>query len=65
MSSSKFYLTLSALIFAVIAVAHLTRAIEQWMIVIGAWTVPVALSWVGAIAAASLSVWAFSLARKT
>lgn len=65
MPSLKSYLTLSAAIFAVVALAHLTRAIAAWTIVIGPWTVPVALSWIGAIAAAGLSVWAFLLVRKT
>jgi hypothetical protein len=64
MPSLKTFLTVSAAIFAFIALAHLVRAIAQWPIVIGPWTVPVALSWVGAIAAAAVSVWAFSLARK-
>jgi hypothetical protein len=63
MSSLKSYLTLSAVVFAIVALAHLIRAIEAWTIVIGAWTIPVALSWIGAIAAAFLSGWAFSLAR--
>jgi hypothetical protein len=60
----KAYITISAVVFAVVAIAHLTRAIAQWTIVIDQWTVPVALSWLGAAAAAALSVWAFSLARK-
>jgi hypothetical protein len=60
----KTYITISAVVFAVIAVAHLTRAIAQWTIVIDQWTVPVAVSWIGAVAAAALSVWAFSLARR-
>lgn len=64
MPSPKTYLTFSAVIFAVIALAHLTRAIEQWPIVVGPWMVPVSLSWLGAIAAAGVSAWAFSLARK-
>jgi hypothetical protein len=64
MPSRKSYLTLSAAVFALVALAHLLRAIAQWPIVIGPWTVPVALSWIGAIAAAALSAWAFSLARK-
>jgi hypothetical protein len=62
--SLKSYLTLSAVVFAVVALAHLTRAIEAWTIVVGPWTVPVAVSWIGAIAAAVLSGWAFSLAGK-
>jgi hypothetical protein len=60
----KTYITISAVVFALIAVAHLTRAITQWTIVIDHWTVPVAVSWIGAAAAAALSIWAFSLARK-
>ena len=64
MSSLKTFLTLSSAIFAFIALAHLARAIAQWPIAIGAWTVPVSLSWLGAIAAAAISAWAFSLARR-
>jgi hypothetical protein len=60
----KTYITVSALVFAVVALAHLVRAIAQWSIVIDHWTIPVAVSWIGAAAAAALSVWAFSLARK-
>ena len=63
MSSLKSYLTLSALVFAIVALAHLMRAIQAWTIVVGPWTVPIAVSWIGAIAAAVLSGWAFSLAR--
>jgi hypothetical protein len=64
MVSQKSYLMLSATIFAIVALAHLLRAIEQWTIVIGLWTVPIALSWLGAIVAGILSVWAFSLALR-
>jgi hypothetical protein len=60
----KSYVTISAAIFALIAVAHLARAIAQWTIVIDQWTIPVAVSWIGAAAAAAMSVWAFSLARR-
>jgi hypothetical protein len=64
MASMKTYITVSAIVFALVAVAHLTRAIAQWTIVIDQWTVPLVVSWIGAAAAAALSVWAFSLARK-
>lgn len=64
MASVRTYVTVSAMVFAVIAVAHLTRAIAQWTIVIDHWTIPIAVSWIGAAAAAGLSLWAFSLARK-
>jgi len=55
------YLTISATAFAVVALAHVVRAVEQWNIVIGPWPVPIALSWIAAVASAGLSGWAFSL----
>ena len=65
MSSIKHYLTISAVLFGLVALAHLARAIAQWPLVIGTWSVPMALSWIAAIVTASLSVWAFSLVRRT
>ena len=55
MASVRTYITISAIVFAVVAVAHLTRAIAQWTIVIDQWTIPIAVSWIGAAAAAGLS----------
>ena len=61
MTQTDRYLTISATAFAVVAIAHVVRALEQWSIVIGPWQVPIALSWIAAVAAAGLSGWAFSL----
>lgn len=61
MTQTDRYLTISATAFALVAVAHVVRAIEQWTVVIGPWTVPIALSWLAAVATAGLSGWAFSL----
>jgi hypothetical protein len=58
------YLAISAAVFAVVALAHVVRAIAQWTISIGPWSVPVTLSWVAALATAGLSAWAFSLLRR-
>lgn len=55
------YLTITAVAFAVVALAHVARALAQWSIVIGPVTVPVAPSWVAAVVTAGLSAWAFSL----
>lgn len=57
------YLTLSAAAFALVALAHVARALAQWSIVIGPWPVPIAASWLAAIVTAALSAWAFSLLR--
>jgi hypothetical protein len=64
MSRLEPYLSISATIFAAVALAHLLRAISGWTIVIGTWEVPLALSWIAAIVTAGLSAWAFSLLRR-
>jgi hypothetical protein len=64
MTQTDRYLTISATVFVVVALAHLVRAIAQWSITIGPWSVPVALSWVAALATAGLSAWGFFLLRK-
>jgi len=59
MTSLSRYLTISATVFAVVAIAHIVRAIAQWPIQIGHVDVPVALSWPAGIVAAALSIWGF------
>jgi hypothetical protein len=61
MTSRQRYLVISGTVFAVVALAHLTRAIEGWPITIGPWSVPLNLSWLGAIATGALSAWAILL----
>jgi len=64
MTSRQRYLVISATVFAVVAVAHLIRAIKAWPIAIGPWNVPVELSWLGAVASGALSGWAILLLRE-
>ena len=63
MTSRQRYLVISGTVFAVVAVAHLIRAINAWPITIGRWNVPVEVSWLGAIATGALSLWALLLLR--
>lgn len=65
MQNATGYLTVSALVFAVVSLAHLLRAFNEWPLTFGAWPVPVGLSWLAAFVTAALSVWALSLLRKT
>jgi hypothetical protein len=55
---SNAYTTVTALIFAFVAIAHLARIIKQWAVVIGQVSVPMSVSWV-ALIAALLAVWGF------
>lgn len=54
------YTIVSGVVFGLIALLQLIRAISQWPVQIGAYDVPVLLSWIAAMVAAALSVWAFS-----
>lgn len=62
MSSNRTYLFVTATVFAIVAAAHLVRAIAGWPVEIGGLAVPVAVSWVGTLGAGALSVWGFRAA---
>ena len=55
---SNYYAAVSALIFAVVALAHLGR-LKQWTVQIGSLAVPMSVSWIGLVVAALLSIWGF------
>lgn len=51
---------LAAVIFAIVALAHLLRALAGLDIVIGAESIPVWVSWVGAVVAGFLAYLGFT-----
>ena len=57
------YLLISGLLFAAMTLLHLLRLVYGWPAQIGAWTVPLWVSWLGLIVAGCLCIWAFALAR--
>lgn len=57
------YEVVSGGVFAVVAVAHAWRAVRGWAIQVDAWSIPIWASWVAALVAALLSLWAFRRAR--
>ncbi len=59
----KAYHVISGIIFGLVAVAHLLRLINQWPLVLGPWSAPMAVSWVGLIITTCLSIWSFRLIR--
>ena len=61
--SQKTFSTVVGVIFAVIAVLHLLRAVLGWQAVIGSFTIPMWLSWVAVVVSAFLAYSAFKLAR--
>jgi len=53
------YALVSGVIFALVAILQAVRALAEWTVQIGPIHVPLWFSWVAAIVAGSLSVWAF------
>jgi len=62
--SERGYCLVSGLVFAVVAVAHLLRAVAGWPIVLGGWQVPLAASWAGTLAAGALAAWGMRQAAR-
>ena len=56
---SKNYIVVSGLIFGVVAVAQVLRAVMQLPVHVNGFEVPVWASWVAAVVAGSLCIWAF------
>ncbi len=60
----NFSLTLAGLIFAFVAIIHLARLKEHWVMSIGGFTVPVDWSIYGAVIAGVLALLMFASALK-
>jgi hypothetical protein len=58
------YLFISAVIFAVVGLAHLSRAFFAIPVRAGGWEFPIGLSWGGGAVAIILCLWAVGLARR-
>jgi hypothetical protein len=59
------YCGVSATLFTIVALAHLTRLFNGWSVEIDTMTVPMLASWLGLIIPGSLAAWGFREARKT
>jgi uncharacterized membrane protein YdjX (TVP38/TMEM64 family) len=55
------YLQSSGVIFGVIGFLHVVRLLFDWPAQVAGWAVPLWISWIGILAAATLSFWAFRL----
>ncbi len=62
MVSNRTYYTVSAVVFTVVAAAHLLRALQGLPVQVGSWAAPVWLSWVAVVFAGALASWGFRLA---
>jgi len=56
-----YYTVISALIFTLVAVAHLLRLFKGWAVHIGPFFVSMTVSWLGLAVAGFLAIWGFTL----
>jgi len=62
--NSRGYLVISGAIFAIVAILHLLRVLNNWVLVLGPWSAPIWVSWMGTVVPVVLGVWAFRLASR-
>ena len=53
------YVRVSALLFGLVAVVHLIRAIRRWPLLIGGYPIPAAVSLVVCVVAGGMALWAW------
>ena len=61
---SRTYAMVSGLIFGLVALLQAARAVAELPVRVGSTDVPVFASWVAAVVAGALCLWAFSSGRK-
>lgn len=59
------YVTISTAIFALVALVQLVRALTGFAVQLGPYPIPVAASWVIAIAAGALAFWGLRVLRRS
>lgn len=62
--NQKPYLLLSAVIFGLVGIMHLLRAINGWVFQINTWAVPISMSWIAGVVALVLCISGFRLATR-
>ena len=60
----KTFTIIAGAIFAAVALLHLLRIFFGWPAVLGGWTVPMWVSWIGLVVAGGLSYFGLSLAMR-
>jgi len=56
---SNSYAAITALIFAIVALAHIVRVMYRWAVQIGPLSISMSASWVAFVIAALLAIWGF------
>ena len=58
------YVLTSGLIFLVVGIAHLWRAINNWEVFVEDWIIPIWVSWIAGVILIGMIIWAFNEYKK-
>ena len=59
--SQRSFLLVSAIVFALVFLLHVLRLVYGWSAMIGGWTVPIWVSWIGVVVSGFLAFEGFRL----
>lgn len=59
--TSRTYFLVCAVIFGLVSIIHLVRALNDWAFIVGPITIPLAASWLGFVITGALCIWAIRL----
>ena len=62
---TKTYVTVSGVLFLILAIAHIVRLVYGWEISVAGWSVPLWVSWLGIALTGFLAYSSFLLQKKT
>ena len=62
--NQRIFTIIASVIFGVVALFHVLRIFLGWPAVVGGWTVPMWVSWIGVIIAGGLSYFGINLAMR-
>ena len=62
MNSQKTGLRVASIIFGIFAIGHLLRLLKHAQVTVGTLTIPMGVSWIALIVAATLCIWLWRLA---
>jgi hypothetical protein len=61
--SQRSFLLVSAIVFTLVFLLHVLRLVYGWGAMIGGWTVPVWVSWIGVVVSGFLALEGFRLRK--
>jgi hypothetical protein len=59
------YVSISAIIIALVAVGHIARIVQGWDVQVGGMGIAMSVSWVALVVSAILAVWGVAVLRRS